>query len=225
MARVLIVFAHPALEKSRVHRRLIASVPRDERVTFRDLYERYPAFDIRVEEEQRLLTEHDVIVLQHPLYWYSAPPLLKEWLDLVLEHGWAYGSEGNALDGKVMLQAISAGGQASAYCEEGYNRYTIRQYLRPFEGTARLCGMTYLPPWVVFGTHRLDEADLDAWSRAWNRTLTWLADEGWRDIDPDANTLLVEGAGECAPWPPLGLGEDLQPDPADTAPAADGEGR
>ena len=101
MARVLIVFAHPALEKSRVHRRLIASIPEDDRLTFHDLYERYPAFDIRVEHEQRLLLEHDVIVLQHPLYWYSAPPLMKEWLDLVLEHGWAYGSKGNKLKDKL----------------------------------------------------------------------------------------------------------------------------
>lgn len=201
MARVLIVFAHPALETSRVHRRLVAAIPADARVTLHDLYEEYPDFDIRIEREQELLLEHDVIVLLHPLYWYSGPPLLKEWLDLVLEHGWAYGSEGDALSGKVVLQAISAGGQASAYCEEGYNRYTIRQYLRPFEGTVRLCGMTYLPPWVVFGTHRLDDADIDAWGDAWARTVGWLVDEGYRGLDPDPAMLLVEGAGECAPWP------------------------
>ena len=221
MARVLIVFAHPALEKSRVHRRLVASVPHDDRVTFHDLYEQYPAFDIRIEHEQRLLLEHDVIVLQHPLYWYSGPPLLKEWLDLVLEHGWAYGSEGDALDGKVMLQAISAGGQASAYCEEGYNRYTIRQYLRPFEGTARLCGMRYLPPWVVFGTHRLAEADIEAWADAWSRTVSWLADEEWRDLEPDADALLVEGAGECAPWPAARMDAALEPRTAASGPEED----
>jgi glutathione-regulated potassium-efflux system ancillary protein KefG len=211
MVRVLIVFAHPALEKSRVHRRLLAATPRDARVTLHDLYQEYPDFDIDVDREQRLLLDHDVIVLQHPLYWYSGPPLLKEWLDLVLEHGWAYGSEGDALHGKVVLQAISAGGGASAYCEEGYNRYTIRQYLRPFEGTVRLCGMTYLPPWVVFGTHRLDAGDIEAWGDAWSRTVGWLLDEGYRDLETDPDALLVEGAGECAPWPPRGVPEGVTP--------------
>ena len=207
MARVLVLFAHPALEKSRVHRRLVASVPRDERITFHDLYQAYPEYFLDIDREQELLLAHDVVVFQHPLYWYSAPPLLKQWLDVVLEHGWAYGSEGHALEGKVMLQAISAGGQASAYCEEGYNRWTIRQYLRPFEGTARLCGMRYLPPWVVFGTHRLGAPELDAWGDAWASTLTWLADEGWRDLaDDDSEALLVEGAEACSPWPPAGEG-------------------
>lgn len=209
MARVLILFAHPALEKSRVHRQLVASTPREDRVTLHDLYEEYPDFGIDVEREQRLLLEHDVIVFQHPLYWYSGPPLLKEWLDLVLAHGWAYGSEGDALHGKAVLQAISAGGQASAYCEEGYNRWTIRQYLRPFEGTARLCGMTYLPPWVVFGTHRLNVGDIEAWGDAWARTVGWLVEEGYRDLEPDPDALLVEGAEECAPWPPPGVPEGV----------------
>jgi len=207
MSRVLVLFAHPALEKSRVHRRLVAAMPTDERVTLHDLYEAYPAGDVDVAREQSLLLAHDVVVWQHPLYWYSGPPLLKEWLDLVLEHGWAYGSGGSALHGKAVLQAISAGGGADAYCEEGYNRWTIRQYLRPFEGTARLCGMTYLPPWVVFGTHRLDATDLEAWGDAWARTLTWLADDGWREVEPDPNALLVEGAEECSPRPPIGAPE------------------
>ena len=63
-------------------------------VTFHDLYELYPDFDVQVEQEQELLISHDMIILQHPFYWYSCPPLLKQWIDLVLEHGWAYGKEG-----------------------------------------------------------------------------------------------------------------------------------
>ena len=72
-----------------------------------DLYEAYPDFDIDVRREQELLAAHEVIVLQHPFYWYSAPALLKEWQDLVLEHGWAYGSGGTALRGKALLSAPS----------------------------------------------------------------------------------------------------------------------
>ena len=62
-----------------------------EGVRLHDLYEAYPDFLIDVEAEQALLLEHDVIVFQHPVYWYSSPAILKEWQDLVLEHGFAYG--------------------------------------------------------------------------------------------------------------------------------------
>src|SRR5688572_14443298 len=110
MARILVLFAHPALEKSRVHSQLIRQIPIQQNITFHDLYENYPDFHINIDREQQLLLDHDIIILQHPLYWYSAPPIIKQWLDLVLEHGWAYGAKGNALTGKVMMQAITSGG-------------------------------------------------------------------------------------------------------------------
>ncbi|MBT8399663.1 MAG: NAD(P)H-dependent oxidoreductase, partial [Rhodothermia bacterium] len=152
MARTLILFAHPALEKSRVHRRLVRHLP-DTGITFHDLYEEYPDFAIDIEVEQKLLLDHDLIVLQHPFFWYSTPPLIKQWEDLVLEHGWAYGSSGDALRGKRVISLISTGGTAEAYRRDGYNRFTIRQFLAPIEQTVLLCGMDYLPPYVIHGTH------------------------------------------------------------------------
>lgn len=146
MARVLILFAHPALEKSRVHRRLIGQVPELPGLTVHDLYEAYPDFAIDVSHEQALLLNHDLILFQHPFYWYSAPPILKQWEDLVLEHGWAYGSQGNALRGKRWLNLLTTGGGEQAYRRDGYNRFTVRELLAPIEQTAHLCKMAYLPP-------------------------------------------------------------------------------
>ena len=155
--RVLVLFAHPAFEKSRINRRLAAAAHSVAGVTFHDLYERYPDFHIDVAHEQGLLLAHDVIVFQHPFYWYSCPALLKEWLDLVLEHGFAYGARGTKLQGKHLLTAITAGGPAAAYTPEGYNHFTIRELLAPFEQTALLCGMRWLPPFVVHGAIRLTD--------------------------------------------------------------------
>jgi glutathione-regulated potassium-efflux system ancillary protein KefG len=157
---ILILFAHPAFERSRVHRRLVEAVSDLPGVTFQDLYEAYPDFDVDVGREQELLRAHETIVLQHPFFWYSTPPLVKQWEDLVLEHGWAYGTGGAALQGKRLISAISTGGPERAYCTGGYNRFSIRQLLAPLEQTARLCGMEYLPPFVVFGTHRLGEEQI-----------------------------------------------------------------
>jgi glutathione-regulated potassium-efflux system ancillary protein KefG len=158
MARVLVLYAHPAPHKSRINRRLAAAARGVEGVTVHDLYEVYPDFLIDVEEEQRLLMEHDVIVLQHPFYWYSAPAIIKEWLDLVLTYGWAYGEGGTALKGKIMLNALSAGGPEEVYREGGRNRFTIRQLLLPFDQTAYLCGMQYLAPHVIHGANQYADA-------------------------------------------------------------------
>ena len=161
MAKVLIQFAHPMYEKSRVHKLLTKHVKHVSGVTFNDLYELYPDLDIDVEREQQLLLQHDIIIFQHPFYWYSCPAVIKQWLDLVLEHNWAYGSKGKALAGKKMGNAISCGGPATAYQQNGYNRFTIRQLLAPFDQTAHLCNMEYLPPFVVHGTFKMHEADLE----------------------------------------------------------------
>ena len=157
MKRVLVLFAHPALERSRIHRRLIAQAPTGPALTVHDLYEAYPDFDIDVRREQELLLAHDVVVFQHPFFWYSTPPLVKQWEDLVLEHGWAYGTGGTRLRGKTALSLVTAGGRATAYARGGHNRFTVRELLAPVEQTVRLCGMHYLPPYVVFGAHWLDD--------------------------------------------------------------------
>jgi glutathione-regulated potassium-efflux system ancillary protein KefG len=177
MARTLILFAHPALEKSRVHRRLIREVPNLPGITFHDLYEAYPTFDIDITREQNLLLAHDLIVLQHPFFWYSTPPLLKQWEDLVLEHGWAYGSRGNALRGKRMLSLITSGGAAAAYQHESYNRFTYRELLAPIEQTARLCKMAYLPPYIIDGTHRMNDDDIEQAASRYRQLLVWLRDD------------------------------------------------
>ena len=77
MRRVLVLFAHPSVEESRVNRQLLVRIPAADNVKFHDLYENYPDFNIDVEKEQKLLLDHDVIVWHHPLYWYSSPPILK----------------------------------------------------------------------------------------------------------------------------------------------------
>ena len=116
--------------------------------------------DIDIEREQQLLSEHDVIIFQFPLFWYSTPSILKEWQDLVLEHGWAFGSKGNALKNKLFFCAITAGGPQMAYQEERFHKHTLNQLLSPLKQTATLCKMLPLPPFVVHGTHAIENAEL-----------------------------------------------------------------
>lgn len=177
MRRVLVLFAHPVMERSRVNKRLVDALRDLPGVTIHDLYEAYPTFSIDVAREQELLREHDVVVFQHPFYWYSTPAILKEWQDLVLEHGWAYGPGGTALRGKITLNAISTGGPEAAYRRDGHNRFTVRELLAPWEQTANLCQMRYLAPYVVHAALRVTGDDELGDRRAAYRRLV----EGLRD--------------------------------------------
>jgi len=175
--RILILFAHPSPERSEANRPLAAAAAAMDGVTFVDLYAEYPAFEIDIDREQQRLLAHEVVCFQHPLYWYSTPAILKEWQDLVLEYGFAYGSRGTALRGKLFFNAITAGGPAAAYCAEGYNHFHIRELLRPLEQTAMLCGMTYLPPFALFGARTaVDEGRIPAHVADWRRLLAALRD-------------------------------------------------
>jgi putative NADPH-quinone reductase len=149
---ILILFAHPSQHRSEVNLPLIEASKTIEGVTVVDLYAEYPDYCINIEREQQRLREHDIIIFMHPLYWYSTPAILKEWQDLVLEYGFAYGHDGTELHGKKLLCAITAGGSEDAYQTHGYNHYSIRELLRPIEQTATLCGMLYLPPYALFGS-------------------------------------------------------------------------
>jgi len=159
--KILILFAHPALQKSRVNSRLITHVRDIEGVTFHDLYEAYPDFHIHVKREQELLIGHDIIIFHHPLFWFSIPSLLKEWMDLVLEHRWAYGKDGNALRDKKLISVITTGGRESLYQKDGFNRHTLNEFLVPIRHTAFVCGIKYLPPFVVHGTLTLTNAQIN----------------------------------------------------------------
>ncbi|MCG8069997.1 MAG: NAD(P)H-dependent oxidoreductase [Candidatus Thiodiazotropha taylori] len=176
--RILILLAHPSLERSEVNRPLAEAAAAIEGITLIDLYAEYPDFQIDIDREQQRLLEHDVIIFQHPLYWYSTPAILKEWQDLVLEHDFAYGSKGTALHGKLFFNALSAGGSEAAYRAEGYNHFTIRELLQPMEQMASLCGMRYLPPFALFGARTaVDEGRIGQHIDTWIELLKALRDQ------------------------------------------------
>ena len=160
MARLIVYYAHPGHKYSHVNRFMARSAAAVDGITYVDLYRDYPRFDINVEIEQQRLLDHDVILFQFPLFWYSTPSIVKEWQDLVLEHGFAYGADGDALDGKRMMIAVTAAGPADAYTAGGYQHFPLRTFLTPLEQTARLCKMRFAPPYVLYASLKAPSAGL-----------------------------------------------------------------
>lgn len=181
----MVVFAHPAFETSRINLALYQAIKDLPEVTWHNLYDTYPQQLIDVQREQALLDEADVLVLQHPMFWYSCPALMKNWLDSVLTLGWAYGESGTALRGKAFLQAISSGGPETVYQRGGYNNFTLAELLRPFEQTADLCEMTYHQPFLTQGVRNLTEEVLIEQAAKYR---SWISSIAAGELPPIVNT-------------------------------------
>ena len=162
MARIALIYAHPYPNRSRAGRTLLGSVSNLEGVKVRSLYERYPDFSIDVDAEQELLREAEVLVWQHPIYWYGPPPLMSLWFEKVLSRGWAYGKGGDALRGKACLWVPTTGGDTAAYREGGMHGHSFDTYIPPVEQTARFCGMVWQPPLILHGSHHTTDEQLRA---------------------------------------------------------------
>jgi len=163
MADIVLLLAHPDLAHSRVHAALRAALARDgERWQLRDLYALYPDYDIDVAAEQAALLRARLVVWLHPLHWYGMPPLLKLWLDEVFAYGWAYGPGGTQLAGKDLWLVVSTGGTEASYRPDGHNRFFVDAFWPPYEQTAQLAGMRFLPPLVLHGAHRATRAEIAA---------------------------------------------------------------
>ncbi|PJM74547.1 NAD(P)H-dependent oxidoreductase [Bifidobacterium simiarum] len=160
MTNTLVLVFHPDLKgQSHVNAALAKAAEETPGVTVRDEYALYPDGKIDVAAEQAAVDAADRVVLQFPLYWLSSPALLKTWEDEVLEHGWAYGSDGHAFEGTEFGVAVSAGSPEEAYQPDGANKFTIDQILVPFEATSNYVGATWIKPFVTYGAFGLsDEA-------------------------------------------------------------------
>jgi glutathione-regulated potassium-efflux system ancillary protein KefF len=158
---ICLLYAHPYPDRSRANRALLAAVRDLPGLDLRPLYDLYPDFSIDVEAEQRALQKARVIVLQHPVYWYSVPALLKHYFDKVLQLGWAYGTPTKALQGKTCFWVTTTGAPTSGYADDGMHRRPFQDFVPAIEQTARFCGMEWAEPLIVFGAQRIAREELD----------------------------------------------------------------
>lgn len=169
---ILIIYAHPYPEHSHANRRMLEKIAGMPDVEVRSLYHLYPDFNIDIAAEQKALSRADLIVLQHPLQWYSVTPLLKLWIDKVMSYGWAYGRNGTALHGKSLLWAVTTGG-GERHFALGDNP-GFEALAQPLQATALYCGLRWLPPCVMHCAFSCDDSLLASHAAAYEqRLLMW----------------------------------------------------
>ncbi len=166
---ILIIYAHPYPQYSHANKRMIEHAGTLEGVEIRSLYHLYPDFNIDIAAEQEALRRAELVVWQHPMQWYSVPPLFKLWIDKVLAHGWAYGHGARALQGKSLLWAVTTGGGDQHFDIGSHPGFDVLG--QPLQATALYCGMNWLPPFATHCTFICDDETLQAQARRYKQLL------------------------------------------------------
>ena len=155
MKKILVVLAHPNYKDSVINRKLIEQVKTLEHVTVSALYTKYPDGEININAEQKLIVEHDLVVLQFPFYWFNTTPLMKQWIDEVFSYNFAYGPDGDKLNGKDIMLCITIGSDKERYINQV--GFTLSDLLKPFEYSAKYCNAIYHQPFVVATVNKVDD--------------------------------------------------------------------
>jgi len=149
-AKVIVLLAHPDMAKSHMNAALAKAAAEVEGVQVINIYDHPVSPDVYREAIGRATA----IVYEFPLYWMSSPHLLKQWTDEVFM---VFTGEG-LIEGKEFMVVATTGSEEAAYQHDGRNKYTMEEYLRPFEGQANHAKMHWNAPLVAYGNPQSAEA-------------------------------------------------------------------
>jgi len=162
--KTLVVVSHPNFAQSRVIKALQNLAANSNKVIVRNLEAIYgnnlQSFDI--DAEQAAYAGVDRVIYLFPIHWFNLTPMLKAYFNHVWSYGWAFGPNGNALQGKTMQVAVSAGASAYTYSAAGMIHCSIDEVLTPLKASALYVGMTYLSPFAIFEAMTINGEQLDA---------------------------------------------------------------
>lgn len=148
MKKITIILAHPDIQNSIANKKIVTMLEEKFKntVEIRDIQSLYPDFKIDIKTEQEILKNSDIIVFQCPMFWYSCPAILKQYLDVILEFNFAYGPKGDKLKEKEFILSMTIGGNKDSYTPLGYNHFYVETLLAHMEQTIYLTGMIWNDP-------------------------------------------------------------------------------
>ncbi|WP_209390888.1 NAD(P)H-dependent oxidoreductase [Chryseobacterium sp. RR2-3-20] len=160
MKKTLVVFAHPYLEHSNSNVELINFYVRHQHFTLRDLYEEYPDFHIAAFRERKRLQQYDRFIFQFPIIWFGIPPLLKLWIDEVLDRNWLAGEEINPLENKDIYIVVTTGGKERSFSKNGTYKYTIDEIISGLIVSLNVFKANVKDITVVYEAHKLSKKEI-----------------------------------------------------------------
>lgn len=156
--KTLVIVTHPDIQNSATNKRWVQELSKyPDQYTIHNLHEIYPDGIIDVAKEQATVEAHGNVILQFPFYWFNCPPLLKKWLDDVLQYRWAYGTGGEAFKGRKVALAVTAGIRKTDFAAEGKWKHSLEQLLAPFTVTLKYIQADYQGLFAFYGVE--DDAE------------------------------------------------------------------
>ena len=162
--QALVIFADPALHRSRNSRRVADAVRSLPNVVVQDLYELYPDFYVDVRRERALLKDAALVIFAYQLSWYAMPALLKEWFDAVLKPEWSVDGGNPRLRGKSCWAAVGCNSLPGDYRPGARHGHPLGEYLASLEQTAHSLGMRWIEPEILYGAEHAEPRAVDAYA-------------------------------------------------------------
>lgn len=154
VSEVLIVFGHPAPQKSVACKNVLGflqeSMPAAKVHSLFDVVKSPVLDENTIKQEQELLVSADSVVLLFPFQWYNVPGITKCWIDGVFSYGFAYGAEGDKLKGKNLLLATTVGGTEESYRHGGEKNFEVPEFLNNLQEMASFSQMNFLEPVIQY---------------------------------------------------------------------------
>jgi NAD(P)H dehydrogenase (quinone) len=135
--------------------------------------------DIRQELDKLLWA--DLLILNFPIFWFSAPAMLKGWIDRVLVSGICYGGkrfyDQGGLSGKKALVTVTLGGREHMF-GEGAIHGPLEDMLRPIlRGTLAYVGFDVLEPFVAWHVPYISDEARKEFLVSYQQRLIHLSDD------------------------------------------------
>lgn len=164
--KTLVIMAHSNPTDSKINNRIKEILEKEENIIYKDIKTLYGDYKFNIKKEQEDLLNVDKIVFQFPLYWYTAPSILKQWVDDVFEYDFAFtykddGSfEALKLVDKKFQMVVSVGGGKQDYKDMDIK---VQDCLHSYSTTAQVLGMKEEKPYMIYGvdTHKYTNEQLD----------------------------------------------------------------
>jgi NAD(P)H dehydrogenase (quinone) len=134
-----------------------------------------------IQQELDKLLWADLLILNFPIFWFSAPAMLKGWIDRVLVSGVCYGGkrfyDQGGLAGKKALVTVTLGGREHMF-GEGAIHGPLEDMLRPIlRGTLAYVGFEVLEPFVAWHVPYISAEAREEFLQSYQRRLERLADD------------------------------------------------
>ncbi|WP_120429360.1 NAD(P)H-dependent oxidoreductase [Acinetobacter baylyi] len=146
----LVILAHPNFNQSIANKANIQQLKQHvPDIEIRNIHQLYSDYKIDIAAEQTALMKHDIVIFQYPMYWFNMPAILKIWFDEVFSYQFAYGSRGDKLKGKQLINSVTVGQPEKNFIQAN-RTHLINDFLQCIEYSAQYTQMKYQQPHILY---------------------------------------------------------------------------